>query len=208
MLCMICKKRIHPNQMRIYRFSESTPSGIACKDCGKDFSVNYDGKTEIVKMGFVYIIKGELKKDNKTVYYIGSTKRPLNERFFEHQNATGKAYTARMKNKHVVLYFYMAANSVIRIEMMLKKNRHIAYAFLEKEVTQWDLLQRYNNTHIHIPTTNWNISENLVIDALLSGNYVEYEGHFRSFEDKVSVANYFIELHFSLDKIHHKVDRQ
>ncbi len=80
------------------------------------------------------------------------------------------------------------------------------YSYFEKDVTQWDLLQQYKNTHIHVPTSNWKMTDNMVIDALFSGSYKPYDGNFITWENMVSVGYYFIEMAFSLEKTPHKID--
>ena len=92
-------------------------------------------------------------------------------------------------------------SGLVSIEVTAK-----GYGYFEKDVTQWDLLQQYKNTHIHVPTSNWKMTDNMVIDALLSGNYKPYDGSFFTSENMVSVGYYFIEMAFSLEKTPHKIE--
>lgn len=80
------------------------------------------------------------------------------------------------------------------------------YRYVEKEVYQWDLLQQYKGTHVHIPTSNWKMTDSMVIEALFSGNYKPYEGSFITSENMVSVGYYFIAMSFSLEKTARKID--
>lgn len=82
-------------------------------------------------MGSVYILKGYLGASNSPQYYIGSTKRSLDERLAEHMG--GKSlFTSKLKRKSLKWACECDNNHVIAVEAYLKRNRQTAYQLAGK----------------------------------------------------------------------------
>ena len=87
-------------------------------------------KVKKLKSGFVYILKGKYK--GYTNYYIGSTKRTLEERFREHRKGLS-IYTSKMTDIELTFYFEVPLSNVRSVEYFLKRHRHTVYSFVGKK---------------------------------------------------------------------------
>jgi predicted GIY-YIG superfamily endonuclease len=85
-------------------------------------------------VGGVYVIKGRM--GTRTVYYVGSTYRTVQQRWMEHRAGQRGSYTAKMKDKELAIWFACSNNHARAIEGYLKDHRRVVYHLVGKKRAQ------------------------------------------------------------------------
>lgn len=106
-------------------------------------------------MGYVYILR--LRNGNDR-FYVGSTKRNLEDRISEHLSGVSR-YTSKFRKKELVFSLEVDNEFVRYVELYFKKKRFLVYEIVKKKLDyQWSkFLYEMEKRKINIRDWRWYI---------------------------------------------------